>query len=229
MNRKSKLIVALMISTFVVLSSMLYASFAPRTLNVIQETSEIKAGVPLFMNYSGPIISEKFQIDNISAGVLSSVIAVYIYPVWPFPEYQVIPPSANITNDTTLLNSYGPTFTLEATLYPLQAGILKNTNGTEYGGISLTNNTVSTSISVVIQSPLRFPLQAPSINIGSGSYDLKLSLFVNTSFPIQNSNYSAVVWQIGITNLNINENLNGYLFKQIASVTRLNVTTGFDP
>jgi hypothetical protein len=63
MNRKSKLIVALAISTFVVSSSMLYASLAPRTLNVIQETSEIKASVPLFVNYSGPIISEKFQID----------------------------------------------------------------------------------------------------------------------------------------------------------------------
>ena len=225
MNRKSKLIVALMISTFVVLSSMLYASFAPRTLNVIQETSEIKAGVPLFMNYSGPIISEKFQIDNISAGVLSSAIVVYIYPVWTFSGYSVIPPpSAHITDNRTLLNSYGPTFTLEATLYHLQTGILKNTNGTEYGGISLTNNTVSTSILGVMEDALRFPLQAPSINIGSGSYDLKFSLFMNTSFPIQNSNYSAVVWQIGITNLNINENLNGYLFKQIPSVTLLNVT-----
>ena len=225
MNRKSKLIAALMISTFVVLSSVLYASLAPRTSNVIQETSEIKAGVPLFVNYSGPIISEKFQIDNISAGVLSSVIGVYIYPIWPFSKYSVIPPpSAHITDNMTLLNSYGPTFTLEATLYPFQTDILKNTNGTEYGGISLTNNTVSTSILGVMEDSLRFPLQAPSINIGSGSYELKLSLFVNTSFPIQNSNYSAVVWQIGITNLNINENLNGYLFKQIPSVTLLNVT-----
>jgi hypothetical protein len=75
-----------------------------------------------------------------------------------------------------------------------------------------------------MEDALRFPLQTPSINIGSGSYDLELSLFMNTSFPIQNSNYSAVVWQIGLTNLNINENLHGYLFKQIPSVTLLNVT-----
>ena len=223
MNRKSKLIAALMISTLVVLSSVLYASLAPRTSNVIQDNSEIKASVPLFVNYSGPIISEKFQIDNISAGVLSSVIDVYIYPVWPFSKYSVIPPpSAHITDNGTLLNSYGPTFTLEATLYPLQTGILKNTDGTEYGG--LTNNTVSTSILGVMEDALRFPLQTPFINIGSGSYDLELSLFMNTSFPIQNSNYSAVVWQIGLTNLNINENLHGYLFKQIPSVTLLNVT-----
>lgn len=226
MNKFSKLLVVLAISAIVIGSSISFAALVPHTVTIINNTSETTTSFPFMTNYTGNITSEKFLIDNISSGVLASSIEVYIHPVWPAPEYSGIPPSANITHNKTLLNSFGPTFTLEATLYQLHTVNHKTSGGTVYGGISLTTNTVSVPfLMLLIGSTLEFPLHAPSINIASGSYELAVSLFVNTSFPIHDSNYSSIFCQLGITAISVNENLNGYLFKQSPTVVPLNVTT----
>ncbi|MEM0155314.1 MAG: hypothetical protein QW597_01755, partial [Thermoplasmataceae archaeon] len=132
----------------------------------------------------------------------------------------------NITHNQTLLISFGPTFALEATLYQLPTANHKSSGGTVYGGISLTTNTVSVPFLMLLNgSTLAFPLKAPPINIASGSYELALSLFVNTSFPVHNSNYTSIHFKLGITSVSVNENLSGYLFRQSPTVVQLNVTT----
>ncbi|MEM0156266.1 MAG: hypothetical protein QW597_06695, partial [Thermoplasmataceae archaeon] len=179
MNRFSKLLIVLAISAMVTGSSISYAALAPHWVTIINNTSETTTSFPFMTNYTGNITSEKFLIDNISSGVLTSSIEVYTYPVWQVPEYSGIPTSGNITHNQTLLISFGPTFALEATLYQLPTANHKSSGGTVYGGISSTTNTVSVPFLMLLNgSTLAFPLKAPPINIASGSYELALSLFV---------------------------------------------------
>lgn len=214
MKRKSVAIVFILVTVIAMMTSF----FVPHYVQVYNSPVSMESSAALLENYSGPMITETFLVKNIFGGELSISSLIFVTA----PNFL-----SNLTGDNyTLLNEYGPDFTLESSVAPMtyESGV----NGTVnvYGGWHGGGKAVKVTF-VASYPHFGFGLYIPPIKLSGGDLVLELMLLVDTGFLNQGQNYSSVHWGVTMSNVTFSERVYG-IFNHEPAVTLTNTSFHYE-
>lgn len=223
---RSRKLVALIAALVMVFATLTFLSVAPRTIETYNSETQTDIHTQLFGNYSTCLIQQNFTLAGVHSGTLKAYALLQIFPIFSFvvSNDSYVPP-INMSFNESFIDEYGPSFTLESILYPVSHLNAINATGETYGGFK-TNPISAQDYSIVgadfaslLYDRLSVRLDTPSMQVSTGSYHLVLRLLMESEVPYYNSTYSHLLWKMALSNITMDEKVNGYLLTSNPTTT----------